>query len=62
MANIIIVGSSILVGEDIIGLANIMELGFGFFPVGFMLVWMPVRRELFVGLVDFSGGRIRLDA
>ena len=61
MANIVIVRSSVLVGEDIISFTDIVELGFSLFSIGLMLIWMAISRELFVGLVDFCGGGIRLE-
>lgn len=40
MVNLIVVGSSVLIGKDIIGLIHIIELGFSLFPICFVLVGM----------------------
>jgi hypothetical protein len=52
MRKFIVVGADVVVGEDIIGLIDVVELGFGLFSIGGMRTRVPLLRQFLVGLID----------
>ena len=58
----IIMGSFVSIREDFKGLSNLMELSLSLFSVLFMLVRMPLRSQLFIGILNFKEGSIFWDS
>lgn len=61
MSNFVIVGSSVLVGKNLVSFSNVLEFRLGLFPVLAMPIRVPLVGQFFVSSIDFCLGRIRLE-